>query len=543
MRKKPIEAFFVLYDMRKFFSIKTVITFFIVFSIGSGIYYGLFLRTGEIFTVKKQDVIERISMTGMMIPAENIGVGFSVDGTVAKIAVRAGDRVLRNDVLAELVQSGREVEIKQYEAKIGVEKAALLQLLSGMNRKEVELLEVKVRAAEVLRESVRRELEDVKARAEGDLARQYALARDYGETILLNADNAMKALGGIYDEHNAFMGIFSVSESRERSDAEWQMMLARTAYANIKTEYAKMKAEGSHATIDAALSNNKTNLEVIRATVFKTAEVLAGASVAFGAPEIGGFITTMMVQRSVINATQTAILTFEQAIAAQVAANQFAVNNALKKVNEADAGMSVAEGELALKRSTSIDAVIAMHQARIREYESSLDIVREDIENSTMRAPLDGVIARVATQRGARVKKEMSVITITPTSDTQVDARVSSDDAPRVRVGDAVHMRWENTQAEGRVVGVASNAIRVHFEDDTVVYSAPQEVTGVIDVVVKHNALMIPKEFLADENNMRSVRVKTPDGIKTVFVLLGMEKGGSVEISEGITEGDALVRP
>src|SRR3990172_8930999 len=134
MRKKPIEAFFVLYDMRKFFSIKTVITFFIVFSIGSGIYYGLFLRTGEIFTVKKQDVIERISMTGMMIPAENIGVGFSVDGTVAKIAVRAGDRVLRNDVLAELVQSGREVEIKQYEAKIGVEKAALLQLLSGMNR-------------------------------------------------------------------------------------------------------------------------------------------------------------------------------------------------------------------------------------------------------------------------------------------------------------------------------------------------------------------------------------------------------------------------
>ena len=139
--------------------------------------------------------------------------------------------------------------------------------------------------------------------------------------------------------------------------------------------------------------------------------------------------------------------------------------------------------------------------------------------------------------------REGSVITITPTSDTQVDARVSSDDAPRVRVGDAVHMRWENTQAEGRVVGVASNAIRVHFEDDTVVYSAPQEVTGVIDVVVKHNALMIPKEFLADENNMRSVRVKTPDGIKTVFVLLGMEKDGSVEISEGITEGDALVRP
>lgn len=509
--------------------------------LGFGAYYGL-LRPEETLVVKKQDVIKQVSVTGTMVPAENIDLGFSVDGTVAALSVRVGDHVERDAVLAELARGRKEAEIKNYEAKISVEKAMLSQLLSGVSRQETDLLEAKVRAAGIALENAQRELEDKKQQAQNDLARHYALARDYGETIVLNAENAMTALAGIYDEKNAFRGIFIVPESRERSDAEWQMMLARTAFANIEAECAKMKIGGSYASIDASLSNNKTNLEVIRATLLKTAELLNNASVVFGAPDVGGFITTMMVQRSVINATQTAMLTLEQNIAAQGIANQAALNQANKKISEADAARALAEGELAIKKSASADAAIALHQAQIREYESSLEVIREDIESGILRSPVDGVVSRVTIARGIFAKKQNPSITITPSGDMQVNGRVSSDDASQIHIGDAAHIVAGGVTKEGRVVGIEGDAVRIHLVESGEMPGAPQEVSGSIDVVMKRDAVLIPATFLSDENGIQAVRVKGVEGVRIVFVIPGIEWNGYVEIVEGVSEGDVIVR-
>lgn len=541
-REKSLPGLFSFLEPMKFSVKKASIFFLSTLVVSAGVYY-VFLRTEEVFAVKKQDIVKQVSMNGTMIAAENIDLGFPVDGVVAAVTVRVGDHVQRDDVLAELARGRKEAEIKQYEAKIAVEKATLSQLLSGVNRQEVDLFEARVLAATTALENARQELEDRQAQGDNDLSGHYALARDYGETILLNAENAMKALYGIYDEKNAFRGIFIVPESRERSDAEWQMMLARTAFANSEAECAKMKIGGSYAAIDASLSNIKTNLEVIRTTLFKTAEVLGGANVVFGGPDISGFITTMMVQRSVINGTQTAILTVEQNIAAQKITNNAAINQAHKKINEADAALAFAEGEFALKKSASADGAIALHQAQIKEYESSLQIIREDIENGILRAPVDGVVARIAILRGALIKKQTVVVTLTPSGDTQVDAHISREDATQVRVGDAAHIFLGGATVEGRVVSVFDDAIRVHVEKGDTVFTAPQEVTGTIDAVVKRGSLLIPKTFLSDEEGAKSVRIRSSDGVQTVFVLPGIEWNGYVEILEGIMEGDIVIKP
>lgn len=526
----------------KFFSLKILLIFFGAVIAGVGAYYGVLMRSGDEFVAAKRDVIEQIPIRGTMIPAENIELGFPDDGTVVAVHAQAGDRVRRDDVLIELSHSAQEAEIRKYEAKIAVEKATLSQLLSGVSRKEVELWEAKVAAAATTRESARQESVDTKIQADNDLIRDYAFARDFGETILLNAESAMHALEGIYDEKNSFRDIFIVTESRERSDAEWQMSLSRTAFANIEAECAKMKTETAYAVIDAALSNNKTNLEVIRATLQKTAELLDDSSVVFGAPEIGGFITTMMVQRSVINATQTGILTREQDIVAQIIANQAAINQATQKIQEAEAAYAAAERELAVKKSVSAESVIAAHQAQIREYESELAIAKEAVEGGIMRAPVDGVVANISVRRGMLVKKQAPLIAITPSTDTQVKAYIASGDAGKVRVGDVVHMAWENMRTDGRVVSVSGDAVLIHFIANDLEYGAFREVEGVIDVVIRRNAMFIPEMFLNEKAGASVVHVKGPDGIKTVFVLPGIEWQGQREILEGVFEGDVLVK-
>lgn len=508
-----------------------------------GVYGVLVLLPEEEFIVKKQDITKQIIVSGTAIPAENIDLSFPIDGMIASVAVRVGDHVESGALLAELVRSRKEAEIKQYEAKIAVEKEKLSQVLSGVGRREIDLFEAKVAAASTALDNARKESENITAQTNNELFRRYALAREYGETITLNAENAMKALDGIYDDKNAFRSIFIIPGSRERSDAEWQMSLSRTVFSNIKTECAKLKTDGSYDVIDAALAGSKTNLEVIRATLSKTAELLNGAEVQFGAPDVGGFITTMMVQRSVINATQTVILTHEQDVAAQKIINQTAVNEADKKISEAAAALAVAEGELAVKRSVSADAAIAMHQALIKEYESSLAVISDDLENGALRSPTDGVIARIAARPGTAVKRQAAVITLAPIGDTQVDVGVSEGDTPFIRIGDSARFSVGGVMRDGKVVAISGDTVRVHIGEIGGESGVSQEVSGVLDAVVKQKAILVPSSFINKEDGMISVRVKGAEGVRTLSVLLGVEWNGFVEITEGVVEGDVIVRP
>ena len=183
-------------------------------------------------------------------------------------------------------------------------------------KKEVALVESKISAAASALDYAHKELEDARLEAENELTRRYALAVDYGDAVLLNAENAAQALLGIYDEQNKFKSIFIIADSQKRSEAEWQIMLERTALENITLASRALKKGLARDAIDSTLSNLKTNLEVIRAALQKTSEVLSDAAMIFGAP-ISGYRITVAVQRSVVNTTQTAILTFEQNIALQ----------------------------------------------------------------------------------------------------------------------------------------------------------------------------------------------------------------------------------
>ena len=135
---------------------------------------------------------------------------------------------------------------------------------------------------------------------------------DYADTVLLHSDEAMQALGGIYDSNNKFQAIFIVPDSQKKSDAEWAHMLAKTALENVRAGYQNLKNSPSYENTDLILSNFKTNLEVIRSALNKTDEVLSALPVPIGAPSLDTYKTTLAVQRSHINATQSVLLELGQ---------------------------------------------------------------------------------------------------------------------------------------------------------------------------------------------------------------------------------------
>lgn len=506
-------------------------------------YFAIFRTEKETITLVRQDIREEVGGGGVVAAAGEMNMGFTHGGTIAEVYVKEGDAVKKDDALVRLDVAEKEAERAQYKAKIEVEKLKLSQLLSGAEKKEVALVESKIAAATAALDHARKELEDARLREENELAQHYALATDYSDTILLNAENAAQALLGIYDEQNKFKSIFIIADSQKRSEAEWQIMLERTALENIKRASRAIKQGLARDAVDSTLSNLKTNLEVIRAALQKTSEVLGDATMVFGAPDISGYRTTVAVQRSVVNATQTAILTFEQNIALQKSAGAAAVRAAENKAAETENMQRTLERELAVKKAFTESAAIALEQAQIKEYESNLEVIERQVADSVLRAPFDSVVRRVFVRRGSLVLRDAPAAALAPLSELQVDAVVSESDGRKVAIGDSVDIVWQEGKSGGRVVHVQGESVAVHFESEE---SAP--VLGVrvavrIYATIKKDVVLVPNRFIEEENGMPYVYTKEGGEEKRTAVFTGMEWRGGTEVVEGVSEGDVLVKP
>lgn len=509
-------------------------------SLSASGYYFIKLRRFNTITVKKSDIYKDISVQGRVIAADNIDLGFDTDGKISSIDVKKGDKVSFQDKLAQLDTARSQAEIKQYQAKVELDKLKLSQLLSGTSAEEISLLESKAESAKVGLDSARQESADVKLKTENDLAEQYALARDYSETVLLYADNAIKALDGIYTEQNKFGEIFIIPDSQKRSEAEWQIMLAKSAFKNIRSTYDALKSDSSYQNIDIALSQFKTNLEVIRSSLQKTAEIFDVANMIFGAPDIATFKTTVAVQRSNINSTQTAILTMEQNIASLKITAQVETNKAQSDIENMELALKTAEKELALKKTAPQEIDLGVYQAQIKENEAYLEVLNNKLKNSTLKAPADGIISGIRKHYDVTVKSGEPVLSLIPFSDVQIEATASPGESAMIKAGDEASVFLNGAVKKGKVVGVNNKKISIYLQEKTEGAVSGDEAEVKIRAVLKNGIILVPKEFIFEEGGIKKVNLVADNRKKAVAVLTGSEWNGQIEIQEGVSEGDVL---
>lgn len=508
--------------------------------LAAGGYYFIKARRFNTITVKKIDIYKDISARGKVIAADNIDLGFDTDGKIFFIDVRKGDKVAFRDKLAQLDTAKLQAEIKQYQAKVELDKLKLSQLLSGTSAEEISLLESKAEFAKIGLDSARQELADVKLKTENDLAEQYALAREYSETILLYADNAIKALGGIYTEQNKFSEIFLVPDSQKRSEAEWQVMLAQPAFKNIKSTYEALKSDSSRQNTDLALSQFKTNLEVIRSLLQKTAEIFDTAAMMFGAPDIATFKTTVAVQRSNINSAQTAILTMEQNIASLKITAQVETNKAESNIEKMKLALKTAEEELALKKTAPQEIDLGVYQAQIKESEAYLEVLNNKLKNSVLKAPADGIVSGIRKHSDVVVKSGEPVLSLIPFSDVQIEVMASPGDSTLVKAGDEASVSLNGIVKKGKVVGANNEKISIYLQEKADGAASGDKAEVKIRVTLKSGIILAPKEFVFEEDGVKKVNLVADNHKKAVAVLIGPVWNNQIEIQEGVSEGDVL---
>ncbi len=498
--------------------------------------------TEETFVVSKSDVVEESEAEGDVVAAHDIVLQFPFSARVAAVHAQEGEKAAHGDALLTLDASDLEVELEEVESRIEVSKATLSQLLAGVSEAEIAFLESKAEEAHVALVNAQAVLEDKKLETARELDRRYARAGEYAHTVLLNAEGALKGIEGIYDERNKFRDSFLVPESPKRSEAEWQMLFARTALENVRLEAEGMAATSTPQSIGVGLAHFKTNLEVMRALLQKTAEILETASAAFGAPDIGGFRTTVAVQRAVINETQTALLELEQDIASQRVEGQLAVNDAERSVAQLEAARETAESELALKKAVPGESHVALVQAQAKEQESRARAIRESLRRATLVAPSAGAVARVWKGEGERGSEGSPAVTLSPLSAVQIEVE-KNELSQWAEAGDAAFLYDSDGAAVSATVGSISEDKAILYLRDGEGREVPSRVSVRVRTLIREGALMVPRAFLFEEAGATKAYVRQGGRKSAVSVLSGIEWGGAVEILEGLSEGDRIIRP
>ncbi|MEM9952201.1 MAG: HlyD family efflux transporter periplasmic adaptor subunit [Chloroflexota bacterium] len=209
---------------------------------------------------------------------------------------------------------------------------------------------------------------------------------------------------------------------------------------------------------------------------------------------------------------------------------------------------SVLQAELnlddAVEGGGNPDLVDAVVRAQL-----AVDNTREDIAQSTLTAPIDGVVLEVTIQPGDAVESFVGVITIALPEPLEIIANLSFNDTQNLQIGQVGTCQEANNddlvvQCVVRSIPFTSNEID---QTTRVAATLPELQSGaLVDVIMvleeSRDTLFLPPQAVNEFGNRTFVVLQTPEGERVRDVVLGLQTDDRVEILEGVVEGDIVVQ-
>jgi len=529
----------------------------VVLCLAAWIYYFNFVFKPDFTEVKRGDMMEKLNVMGKVITSDSVDVEFQENGRVDKINIALGDSVKRGDILASLDSKELDAELKKAQAQIYVAKAQLSQLLAGTRSEELSLFETQVESARVDLENAQKNFENVKIKADNDIDNSYQTARNVSDQVLLSTEKAMQLLNSIYQPSNQFQTFFFIPDFSKKSDAEWQIIFTKDAFKKIKADYESLKDDPSNKNTDTVLSDFKVNLELIRVALNKTSEALESASAVSGDATIEEFKNSIINTREDINSIQTEILNKERSIKEQEVVNQTSITAADSLVSSKRAALAEKEEQLALKKAKPRDVEVAVYDAQIKDAEALKYLVEEKLKNTKVFAPISGVVKNINTKQGQLVESGSPVMSISGSSDFQIETEVLKSDSDKLRVGDEVDIDVNLSDAtikeiKGSIISIDTSKeisknddvyykVFIVSSENDVNLKPDMRVELVVNAVIKRNVLIVPENAITEKNGVFSVILLEDDSNRSVDIEVGLRSNGMVEVLAGLYEGDRVI--
>lgn len=462
----------------------------------------------DVMSAERQTVSRKVSETGLVKPQKELSLAFTRGGRVDLLPAKEGQVVKAGTLLAS-------IDAKSEKAAFQAARANLLDAKNRVSPEDKKAAEASVEAAQIA-------LENTESQA--DLAVENAL-----ETFLNTDLTAYLKDGNVGgSETDVAPTITGTYTSTERGKYVLELY-SSSAQSGSSLRYSFINEDGEK--VEEGLATVTTH----------EPEPLGDRGLYLEFPEnfANGYDTTWVIpipnERSAQyvnakNAYQQALETKENKIAAQKAALKSA------KASKARTLQSTSDHKL--------DAL-----------QANVESARVALGNTTLTAPMAGVVAEVALDKGEIARAGTPVVTLLSENTFRVSVDVPEADIVGLDVGDTAEITfdaYDGLKLSAKVTfvspqavttqGVTSVEVKLGFQSDDARLKAG--ITADVDIHTseRKDVIAVPTRAVIEMNEEKFVRV-LPEGItkKMLSVENIAKKLGRIQVTTGLRGTNGLV--
>ena len=579
-------------NIRRFFSRKKIIWTLIILAVIGGVWYYVAKNkkpAGNIQTavVARQDLKQTVLTTGQVVSAVNLNLSFQGSGVVNQVNAVAGNPVKAGDVLAVLNQANAQAALTSAQGVLAQANANYRRIVSGATADQINVSQKAVNSAQVSYNNAVAQLASVEQSTSAtisqaqstldDLQSPTTQADNKRSAILVTISSQLTTVQASLDKENQILSdnnlknTFSVLNASSLSSFQSSYAQTQPLLATANASLAAAQGYKSDANINQAVADSLSALTQSVATLNYCLSALQNsvASSVFGTAQLDAYKSAVNTQITTQNSGITAVRSAKQALSDALTASQNAVTNAnlsatqqktavQNQINSAHAALQQAQAALTQLQSHAQAADIEAARAQILSAQGQVDAATANLNNTILKAPVDGTVTQVDTKVGQQANAMQEVIIIQDINALHAEAYVSESDVANLQAGQPVDYTFDalgpDKHFSGKVLtinpastvisGVVDYLVKADFPN---IPEIKPGMTANMTILVaeKKGVLAIPSGAIVNRSEKRYVKVIDDPKKKTyheVEVTTGLEAdGGFTEVLSGLTEGQEIV--
>lgn len=505
----------------KLISSHKIAAFLILLALAYGGYWGYKKwtdTTGEtkyIFATIKKDTIEvSVSGSGQISASNQVDIKAKASGDVVYVGAKNGDEVRIGAILLQL--DARDAQKSVRDAEISLENAKLsLEKFKFANSKE----------------KLEENLE--KAREDGFNATSNAFL-DF-PTIMTGLDDLL--FGNTFTSSQTNLNYYSdaVKSYDEKvilykNDAADAYQTARQAYDQNFTDYKNTSRFSGEADIEKLIKQTYDTTKLVAESVKSASNLIQ-------------FYKDKLIERSLkTNALADTHLS--------------SLNNYTSKANSHLTNLLSAKQTIEDKKDAFVnsDLDLKSQELSVRQRENVLLDAKEKISDYFLRAPADGIAAKINFKKGDSVSGGAIAATFI-TKLRLAEISLNEVDAAKIKVGQKTILTFDavpNLSVSGKVAeidaigvvsqGVVSYIVKISFDAQDERVKPGMSASAAIITDVKTDALVAPISAVKSQGGSQYIELKSGENApKRARIETGLANDEFIEIISGVKEGDQVV--
>ncbi len=197
---------------------------------------------------------------------------------------------------------------------------------------------------------------------------------------------------------------------------------------------------------------------------------------------------------------------------------------------------------------------IRVVEAQVRQAQSALEIAQSQLNNSIVKAPINGKVTAVSVKTGELVSSAVPLLSILDVSELYIKAGISEKDIASIQIGQEAEILidafpqekfYGEVSSRGVMVDPTSKSMEIKIKIIEPHVEIPPGVFARADIMIenKPDALIIPSTALTRKTEGLYVYVLNDDRnrVEKRAIVAGMIQDNQVEVVEGLQENEVVV--